>query len=369
MVERMTSSRSLFPPKAHRFGSRSFTRGNSLGCRVTNGDIGVHAPEVSEEPAEGAESKDEASRRLAEVRHSAVVVVCVVGSCSDARLLCETTDAVFEQNYDGQIITVVPQGVKLKRRWALRGSSDRTRLLISSAATPAALELDAGGILATLLKLRPTADFIALLRCGERPPRNWLASLLTAQHDFDADMVAGPVKAVFDEPPSDWILAEGIFDRFGAGSSPVDVVPATDNLLFRAETFRMLAPRVFLNAAGERGWIEFVCRVSARGFISIWANDAVVFDLVSKTRMDEESLLNCEFWKAYASARAKTVRASRASQTLWRVRALGLLMAGAVTGRMNGIAADRLLRARLIAARVKGAAAARNRGLRARPTP
>src|SRR5579864_3827030 len=161
----------------------------------------------------------------------------------------------------------------------------------------------------TVLKLRPAAEFIALLRCGERPPRRWLEWLLSAQHDFDADVVVGPVKAVFDEPPSDWILTEGLFDRFGPGGSPVGIVPAADNLLIRAETFRMLAPRVFSDAAGESAWIEFVCRFSARDFITIWANDAIVFDLVSKRRMSEEGLASCEFWNAYARARGKSARA------------------------------------------------------------
>jgi hypothetical protein len=193
-----------------------------------------------------------------------------------------------------------------------------------------------------------------------------LESLLSAQHDFDADVVVGPVKAVFDEPPSDWILTEGLFDRFGARGSPVDIVPAADNLLIRAETFRMLAPCVFSDAPGEGGWVEFVCRVSARGFTSIWANDAIVFDLISKGRMSEAALANCEFWNAYARARAKSAGANRVSVTLWRGRALSLLMVGAVTGRLRSIDEDRRLRARLIAARVKGATAARGRGVRGR---
>ena len=324
----------------------------------------MHASEAS---LARTESKSEASHWPAAIGHP-VVIVCVVGSCSDDRLLSETTDAVFKQEYAGQIITMVPNGAELKRRWALHNESDRSRLLISSAATPA-LELDTVDVLATVLKLRPAAEFVALLRCGERPPRRWLAALLSAQHDFDADMVVGPVKALFDEPPSDWILAEGLFDRLEGGNSPVHVVPAADNLLMRVETFCMWAPRVFSDAAGPSGWIELVCRVSAAGCISIWANDAVVFDLVSKTRMSADGLVSCEFWKAYAKARAKSAGAGRVSQTVWRVRELGLLVAGAVTGPISGIDKDRLLRARLIAARVKGATAARCRGLRGRPTP
>lgn len=323
----------------------------------------MHASEASERRTE---TKGGTSRWSTATRRP-VVIVCVVGSCSDERLLGETADAIFEQDYAGQIITVLPEGARLKRRWAMRPDSDRKRQLIVSTAT-AAVELDAVGVLATVLKLRHAAEFIALLRCGEKPPRRWLESLLSAQHDFDADLVVGPVKAVFDEPPSDWILTEGLFDRFGAGGNPIDIVPAADNLLVRAETFRMLAPCAFSDAAGERGWIEFVCRVPARGFISIWANDALVFDVVSKRRMSEEGLASCEFWNAYARARAKWARASRVTEALWRGRALGLLMVGALTGRTKGIDEDRLLRARLIAARVKGAAAGRSRGVRGRPT-
>ena len=327
-----------------------------LNCMYDERSNGVIVSEAAEAPAEGKRSASTPTRPS--------VVVCVVGSCSDQQLFCRTVDAVFEQDYAGQIVTMVPRGAKLKRRWALRSDADHTRLMISSAAT-AELELGARGILAAVPKLRPVADFIVLLRCGERPQAKWLQSLLQAQDDFDADVVAGPVKAIFDEPPLDWIVADGLFDRLGAGGSPVHFVPAADNVLIRTDTFRMLAPLVFSGStAGEGDWIEFVHRASALGLISVWANDAIVFDVVSKARMREDDLINCEFARAYARARTKSAMMNRLNETLWRVRALGVVMAGFIAARKSRGGETRALRARLIAARARGVNAARSRVLR-----
>jgi hypothetical protein len=284
------------------------------------------------------------------------IAVCVSGHCSDQQLLRRTVEAVLEQEYPGGVVLMIPEGITPDQRWARR-CPDGSRSLIISPRANASFELDCNTAFAIALELQPAVEFVALISCGETAPTQWLTSLTKAQEEFDADLVIGPVKAIFDEAPSDWMLSGAFFDRFGIRRGPILRIPAADNLLIRADVIRSCLPRVFSPkpAPHESEWVDFAYRVEAIGFASVWANDAVVFEVVPKSRMNKEWIIDREYWKAFATARAQSFyQANRLAGVSRRFRAFGLLVAGFVSCGVTWFDQSSLLRARLMLAQAKG---------------
>jgi hypothetical protein len=284
------------------------------------------------------------------------IAVCVSGSCSDQALVRRTADAVINQEYSGSIVLIVPEGIASDRRW-IRQSCDRSRRVILSPRANASFELDCNTAFAMALKLQPPVEYVALLKSGEAAPAQWLSFLTKAQQEFDSDLVVGPVKAVFDDAPSDWMLSGSFFDRFGIRRGPIPRISAADNLLIRADVIRSCLPRVFSPKPfpHESEWIDFAYRTEALGFTSIWANDAVVFDVVPKSKMTKEWVIAREYDKALADTRAQSLyKASRLAGASRRLRACGLLVSGLAACSLAWFDEARLLRARLRLAQAQG---------------
>jgi hypothetical protein len=284
------------------------------------------------------------------------VAVCVLGACSDQALVRRTAEAVIGQDYPGSIVLMVPEGTAADPRW-IRQDVDRSRKVILCPRADASFALDCNTAFAIALKLRPQVQFVALLECGEAAPAQWLSFLMKAQQEFDSDLFLGPVKAVFGEAPSDWMLSGPFFDRFGIQRGPIPRIPAADNLLIRADVIRSCLPRVFApkSVPHDSEWIDFAYRVEALGFASICANDAVVFDVVPKSRMTKEWVIAREYYKACASARAQSLyQASRLAGASRRLRACGLLVSSLVSCGWSWFDEARLLKARLKLARAQG---------------
>lgn len=283
------------------------------------------------------------------------VAAFILGPCSDAQLFDATAAAILRQDYAGKIVLVIPEGAEVPQE-RVRACADGSRRIIASPRAGAALELDCNAAFAMALALQPPPDFLALLHCGERPPARWLETHRRAQEEFDADLVLGPVKAVFDERPADWMIAGAFFDRLGFRRGPIPRLLAADNSLIRTVVVRSLLPRVFsVPAPRENEWVDFAYRVEALGFSSIWANDAIVFDAVPKSRMDEQWVLHCEYSKAYATARARrSYQPSRIGEALRLALALGQIAAGLATCRVFQLNHSRHLQAQMTLARARG---------------
>jgi hypothetical protein len=307
-----------------------------------------------EEKAEQSNVRQLPTLRPASHRPFPGVAVCFSGACSDQALVRRSAEAVIEQDYSGPVVLMVPEGTGTDRPW-IRPAADRRVILCPRADGPS--ELDCNTAFAIALQLRPAVEFVVLLKCGELAPAQWLSSLMKAQQEFDADLVVGPVKAVFDEAPSDWMLSGPFFDRFGIQRGPIPRIPAADNLLIRADVIRSCLPRVFVpnSVPHESEWIDFAYRVEALGFASICANDAVVFDAVPKSRMTKEWVVAREYHKALANARAQSLyKTSRLANTSRRLRACGLLVSSLVSCGWGWLDEAGLLSARLKLARAQG---------------
>lgn len=291
-------------------------------------------------------------RRLPIVRpshRSPGLAVCVSGTCSDAALARRTASALIGQDYRGSVVLMIPEGTATDRRW-IRLGVEQSREVILCPRADGSSELDCNTAFEMALELRPSMEYVALLKFGEVPPPQWLSVMMNAQQEFDADLVVGPVKAVFDEAPSDWMLSGTFFDRFGIRRGPVPRIPAADNLLIRADVIRSCLPRVFgpRPIPHESEWIDFAYRAEALGFASICANDAVVFDVVPKSRMTKEWIISREYDKALADVRAQSLyNPTRLADAARWLRAFGLIFSSLMSCGGARFDEGRLLRARL----------------------
>lgn len=122
-------------------------------------------------------------------------------------------------------------------------------------------------------------DFIAFIDDDELPEDTWLIKLWQTQRQTDADAVLGPVKAVFDEAPPDWIVRAGVFNR---PSHPTGTVlhwqeTRTGNVLLRRSIFddpRNLFDTQFKHSEDK----DFFRRLSTNSGVFVWCDEAPVYE-------------------------------------------------------------------------------------------
>lgn len=160
----------------------------------------------------------------------------------------------------------------------------------------------------------------------------WLAALLRTRADFDATVVAGPVRTVTDEPLDPWIVAGGFFARAHraglATGSPITRA-ATNNLLldlrFVEESGIRFDPR-FGRSGGEDSL--FTSQLHAAGARMVWCAEALVLDHLPVARRTRTHAVDRTRGMANAGARVALVLAgSPGERAVVRGRALA---AGAV---------------------------------------
>jgi len=282
------------------------------------------------------------------------IAVCIEGSCVDRELYHASVDSVLRQEYPGQVTLIVPDDVPLDR---IRSSEDRRVTVVRRADSSFGLACNIA--LEVALQLQPAVEFVAVLSSDEAAPPQWLSSLMQAQEDFDADLVMGSLKAIFKEPPPDWMLAGGFFDRCGNRRGPVTRISARDNFLIRASILRSLLS----DTRGSDGihyedeWAALGHRVKALAPTSVWASDAVVFDVVSQSRMNMQWLLEREYRNGFTMAQVRSadrLRHVTVAETSYTAIVLALRLADIVSRGMARIDKAGSVRARLMLARARG---------------
>jgi len=177
-------------------------------------------------------------------------------------------------------------------------------------------------------------DFVVFVDDDELPRRNWLDELLFVQARENADVVAGPVLARFDELPPAWVERGRFFvrPRYRTGQ-PLSVAGA-GNVLVRAgvltEQSGPFAPQFALSGAEDTHLFMRLQRVGTR---MVWADEAVVEERVPKTRLNMRWLLQRAYRGGNGFARCELdirpgarVRVTRALKGAARVaQGVGLL--------------------------------------------
>jgi succinoglycan biosynthesis protein ExoM len=128
-------------------------------------------------------------------------------------------------------------------------------------------------------------DFLAFIDDDEFAEPFWLDELLDAQQRYGADVVCGPVVSRFSEPVPDWVVRGRFFERTRRPSGSLLKLFNTGNVLIGAQVLARFSPPFderFSLVGGED--THLARRVERAGFKMIWADTAVVYELVPKSR-------------------------------------------------------------------------------------
>jgi succinoglycan biosynthesis protein ExoM len=136
-------------------------------------------------------------------------------------------------------------------------------------------------------------DFIAFIDDDEFPANDWLQKLLAAREQYHSAGVLGPVRPHFESPPPDWIVRGRFCERpeYPTGRTMGWDECRTGNVLFRREILKSLEQpfKAEFGTGGEDK--DFFMRLTQRGHVFIWCNEAVAYETVPASRCTRAYLL------------------------------------------------------------------------------
>lgn len=136
------------------------------------------------------------------------------------------------------------------------------------------------------------SDFVAFIDDDELPTSSWLLILFTACREHGVDGVLGPVKPHFDEAPPTWAVQGKFYERPSYPTGFVIDGPKgrTGNVLLKRRVFdgcsQPFRPEF---RTGEDQ--DFFRRMIEKGYVFIWCNEAVAFEIVPPIRWKRSFML------------------------------------------------------------------------------
>lgn len=130
------------------------------------------------------------------------------------------------------------------------------------------------------------SDALVFIDDDERPVDGWLTRLVQTWQRTGAWAVTGPVRSIFEVPPSRWVQGSGLFDRLTDQTGRERNSAATNNLLLdlrRLHAARLRFDERFSATGGEDSFIMQSLR-GAGGNI-IWCDEAEVAEVVPAARL------------------------------------------------------------------------------------
>ena len=195
------------------------------------------------------------------------------------------------------------------------------------------------------------ADAIAFIDDDEVPSPQWLAELLRVQAETGADAVAGPCEPLFEDPVPRWIERGRFFDRPRHATGARIDYAFTHNVLVRTRALAALDSlfdeRMALSGGSDG---ELFRRLAASGRAIVWADEALVFEWVPRSRANARWILERAFRVGTSSAfvdrnhRARPLSPARllAHGGWCLAKGATLLPMGALRGRAGALRALRL---------------------------
>lgn len=140
------------------------------------------------------------------------------------------------------------------------------------------------------------ADVVVFLDDDEIPEPDWLLELVRVQRQTSADVVTGPIRPVFDEPPPQWVLDGRFFERPRFRTGEEIGYARTSNVLIAHHVFPDDEP-AFNEAMGLNGGDDthFFMRARRQGHRIVWADGAWVSEAVPTSRVSVRWLLQREY--------------------------------------------------------------------------
>jgi cellulose synthase/poly-beta-1,6-N-acetylglucosamine synthase-like glycosyltransferase len=137
-----------------------------------------------------------------------------------------------------------------------------------------------------------SGDFVAFIDDDEFPTKRWLLTLLNACNQYGVDGVLGPVRRCFDGSPPKWIVKGGFYQRptYSTGFVIDWEKGRTNNVLLKKG---ILSPGVqpfrpeFRSGEDQ----DFFRRMIEMGWVFIWCNEAVVYEVVPPIRWKRAFIL------------------------------------------------------------------------------
>jgi succinoglycan biosynthesis protein ExoM len=137
-------------------------------------------------------------------------------------------------------------------------------------------------------------DLVAFIDDDEVPDPRWLAALVEVQRSAGADVVTGPIVPTYERTPPTWMVDGGFFERrrFSSGTE-LDWARTGNVLIARSVLGDAPFDPKFDLSGGED--THFFMRIHLAGARIVWADDAVVTDLVPAERMNLRWLVQREY--------------------------------------------------------------------------
>jgi succinoglycan biosynthesis protein ExoM len=145
-------------------------------------------------------------------------------------------------------------------------------------------------------------DFVVFIDDDESPIRTWLLTLVEACNQHNVDGVLGPVYPRFSESPPAWVRAGKFYDR---PTYPTGFVidwrnGRTGNTLLKKEVFNgVMQPFRPEFRTGEDQ--DFFRRMIDKGYVFIWCDEAVAFEVVPPLRWNRAFMLKRALLRGHSS--------------------------------------------------------------------
>jgi glycosyltransferase involved in cell wall biosynthesis len=147
-----------------------------------------------------------------------------------------------------------------------------------------------------------SGDFLVFIDDDESPIRRWLLTLFETCEKYNVHGVLGPVHPRYAEKPPAWVVEGKFYDR---PTYPTGMVidwrkGRTGNTFLKKEVFAGLdMPFRPEFRTGEDQ--DFFRRVIDKGYVFVWCNEAVAYELVPAIRWKRSILLKRALLRGYTS--------------------------------------------------------------------
>lgn len=130
----------------------------------------------------------------------------------------------------------------------------------------------------------------------------WLRTLLEVHEQTGAEVVAGPVLPLFEQPPPSWVVDEGLFNRERHPTGTELSVAYTGNVLIEAAVLRSTGLR--FEAKFQRGEDSYFFRsLAQQGYRIVWADEAESHEWNPPSRFSLRWIIGREFVQGYVRTR------------------------------------------------------------------
>jgi succinoglycan biosynthesis protein ExoM len=190
-----------------------------------------------------------------------------------------------------------------------------------------------------------TSDHIVFVDDDEYVAEDWLENLIHTAETEKADVVFGPVIAVYPSNTPNWILRGGFFDRPRHPTGTQMPTGASGNTLIKSSSLGLLDSH-FDSSYGLTGGedAEFFSRLYKQGARMVWCDNALAYEHVPCDRMRISWLLGRSFRGGQGYWRIIVSKQSILQKIVWFFSRLVCLLVSLlltpiwlITGKSHGI--------------------------------